>query len=77
MDIFIIYPLMNTILCMEFNSKKLPVTQLPTLICLKSKFAKVQHHLRLFQAPFLSPAPGWYIVSGLNSRFVINNIRVS
>ena len=58
LDIFIIYPLMNTILCMEFNSKKLPVTQLPTLICLKSKFAKVQHHLRLFQAPFLSPAPG-------------------
>ena len=57
LDIFIIYPLRNTIVCMEFNSKKLPVTQLPTVIRLESKFAKVQNHLRLLQAPFLSPAP--------------------
>ena len=56
LDIFIVYPLMNTTLCMESNSKKLPVTQLPTLINLESKFAKVQNHLRLLQAPcYLQP----------------------
>lgn len=51
LDIFIIYPLRNTILCMEFNSKKLPVTQLPTVIPLESKFARFRITSDYFKHP--------------------------